>query len=520
MNMQMASADPREEFLYCSICLEIFTDPVTLPCGDNFCGDCIDNVMNTQEESGGYSCPKCGEMFLGQPKLKKNVVLCKIVDGFLSAYSEHEDYEVFCTYCIDSSVPAVKYCALCDASLCDKHMEVHSKSPEHVLSDPTTFAELEECDTYDEYYDCSGEDGCTCESCSWDAETECYSEEEQETPNDMLEKGEEPSPFKSISKYMEEVPEKGNMSGQDEKIPASSVDWKQFMDEQLQKKRHLEEMCNKTSQLSVSQHRDTGGSCNMKAETDEHRPMHEKHFNFINFVNLSHWGGGGVRGCRRVRIRRRGGSRGGCRGRGMEGAAGGRAQEHEGRGEGGRGVRRRAGIDGVAGRRGGGRRVSGRQEGQGEASFGRGRSRGGGGEGSGRGEWQRGRGKESFETRCSRRGIGRAGGGRGDGQGERGSVHRGAGREGVKGGGAAQNDSQEPGELQGAGRIPRISNIDTIKENFCFKLQLQGQITIICLRPDLQWELSGVSTVAENCIGSFFKMCDNRNTKVAICFSC
>ncbi|KAK2898022.1 nuclear factor 7, ovary-like [Channa argus] len=49
----MASAFYSED-LTCSVCLTIFTDPVTLPCGHAFCRQCITDVLNTEAQ-----CPQC-----------------------------------------------------------------------------------------------------------------------------------------------------------------------------------------------------------------------------------------------------------------------------------------------------------------------------------------------------------------------------------------------------------------------------------------------------------------------------
>ncbi|XP_040009908.1 nuclear factor 7, ovary-like [Xiphias gladius] len=49
----MASAFFSED-LTCSICLTIFTDPVTLLCGHSFCRQCITDIVNTQ-----HQCPQC-----------------------------------------------------------------------------------------------------------------------------------------------------------------------------------------------------------------------------------------------------------------------------------------------------------------------------------------------------------------------------------------------------------------------------------------------------------------------------
>ncbi|MEE6519490.1 hypothetical protein FKM82_031343 [Ascaphus truei] len=161
----MASADLREE-LTCPICLSIYTQPVTLRCGHNYCQGCIGSVWDSQEGSGLYTCPDCRAGFQERPALQRNLKLCNIVERFLSTQPEQEEAVIFCTYC-DSSVPAAKTCLLCDASLCDKHLKRHSKSVGHVLTDPTTSLENKKCPIHKEplkYY-CSEDAACVCVSC-------------------------------------------------------------------------------------------------------------------------------------------------------------------------------------------------------------------------------------------------------------------------------------------------------------------------------------------------------------------
>ncbi|KAM8923805.1 nuclear factor 7, brain-like isoform 3-T3 [Pelodytes ibericus] len=67
----MASASLLDE-LTCCICLNIYTDPVTLSCGHSYCLVCIGNVLDTQERSGVYSCPECRIEFQERPALEKN----------------------------------------------------------------------------------------------------------------------------------------------------------------------------------------------------------------------------------------------------------------------------------------------------------------------------------------------------------------------------------------------------------------------------------------------------------------
>ncbi|XP_018409143.1 PREDICTED: tripartite motif-containing protein 7-like [Nanorana parkeri] len=161
----MASADVREE-LNCSICLDVYKDPVTLRCGHNFCRACIDRVLDTQEASGGYSCPDCREKIQDRSALSRNVTLHNIAERFHSAQPAQEESGIFCTYC-DFSVPAVKTCLLCEASLCGKHLKKHGKSLEHVLVDPTTSLENRKCSIHKkilEYY-CTEDSTCICVSC-------------------------------------------------------------------------------------------------------------------------------------------------------------------------------------------------------------------------------------------------------------------------------------------------------------------------------------------------------------------
>ncbi|XP_018422004.1 PREDICTED: E3 ubiquitin-protein ligase TRIM39-like [Nanorana parkeri] len=159
----MASADLRDE-LSCSICLSIYTDPVTLTCGHNFCRVCIDRVLETQDDSGLYTCPECREEFQARPVLYTARALRNIAEKFHISQTDEEDTGIHCTYCVDSPVPAKKSCLLCESSLCGKHLSVHPKSTEHVLSDPTDSLRNRKCPIHKkivEYY------------CTWERVTIC-----------------------------------------------------------------------------------------------------------------------------------------------------------------------------------------------------------------------------------------------------------------------------------------------------------------------------------------------------------
>ncbi|XP_075434159.1 LOW QUALITY PROTEIN: E3 ubiquitin/ISG15 ligase TRIM25-like [Ascaphus truei] len=161
----MASADLREE-LTCPICLSIYTQPVTLRCGHNFCQGCIESVLDSQGASGPYTCPQCGKRFRERPAVQRNPTLCNRVERFLSTQPEQEEAVIFCTYC-DSCVPAAKTCLHCEVSMCEKHLKKHNKAVEHVLTEPTTSLKNRKCPVHKkllEYY-CTEDAACICVSC-------------------------------------------------------------------------------------------------------------------------------------------------------------------------------------------------------------------------------------------------------------------------------------------------------------------------------------------------------------------
>ncbi|XP_075037439.1 E3 ubiquitin/ISG15 ligase TRIM25-like [Mixophyes fleayi] len=164
----MASAKVREE-LCCSLCLDIYSEPVCLSCGHHFCMNCIENVFERQKESKIYICPECRTVFKKKPELIRSRKLCNIVEHFFSDKTK-KDGVVLCTYCIGFNTHAVKRCFLCEAFLCEEHLKVHSKSQEHVLIEANSNALVDsgrKCLTHNELrkYYCCQDDVFLCASC-------------------------------------------------------------------------------------------------------------------------------------------------------------------------------------------------------------------------------------------------------------------------------------------------------------------------------------------------------------------
>uniref|UniRef100_A0A3Q3FHB0 RING-type domain-containing protein n=1 Tax=Kryptolebias marmoratus TaxID=37003 RepID=A0A3Q3FHB0_KRYMA len=64
----------------CSICLELLKDPVTIPCGHNYCMSCIQRCWGEEDQKQTYSCPQCKRKFKFRPSLQKNYMLAEAIE--------------------------------------------------------------------------------------------------------------------------------------------------------------------------------------------------------------------------------------------------------------------------------------------------------------------------------------------------------------------------------------------------------------------------------------------------------
>lgn len=63
----------QENEVLLSICLDLLTDLETVPCGHNFCLDCIRTQWD-EDQKESHSCPQCRQSFSPRPALVKNRV--------------------------------------------------------------------------------------------------------------------------------------------------------------------------------------------------------------------------------------------------------------------------------------------------------------------------------------------------------------------------------------------------------------------------------------------------------------
>lgn len=125
----------------CSICLELFRVPVTLPCGHNFCKRCINNHWHKQEQvlagaEKGYTCPECRRVFEQRPELEKNVTLGSVVelarDGEARVLGTERSEVAHGELCLQHGRPLELYCedeqrcicCVCTVQQCQQHQRV------------------------------------------------------------------------------------------------------------------------------------------------------------------------------------------------------------------------------------------------------------------------------------------------------------------------------------------------------------------------------------------------------------
>lgn len=161
-----SSSHLREESLLCCICLEVFNDPVTTPCGHNFCKNCL---IKCWDSSQLCCCPLCKEKFTNRPAVKINTALRGIVEHFKETCTLDEA-EILCDFCTGTTQKALKSCLDCGMTFCKSHLEPHGHITElqkHKLINPLKNLAEYICQKHQKPLKmfCTDDQICVCEFC-------------------------------------------------------------------------------------------------------------------------------------------------------------------------------------------------------------------------------------------------------------------------------------------------------------------------------------------------------------------
>ncbi|XP_031721710.1 zinc finger protein RFP-like [Anarrhichthys ocellatus] len=156
--MATASSLLSEDKFLCSICLDVFTKPVTTPCGHNFCSACIHTYW---DGSDTCQCPLCKRVFPQRPELQVNTFVSELAAEFKTLVQVKASTpdpqlpgtaDVVCDICSEMKQNAVKSCLTCLVSFCEAHLEPHQRVASlkcHALLDPVKNFDHRMCKTHD-----------------------------------------------------------------------------------------------------------------------------------------------------------------------------------------------------------------------------------------------------------------------------------------------------------------------------------------------------------------------------------
>ncbi|XP_056588367.1 E3 ubiquitin-protein ligase TRIM39-like [Triplophysa dalaica] len=147
------------------MCLDVFNDPVTTPCGHNFCKNCLNKCWKNTK----CVCPFCKETFMKRPDLKINTTLRDVVQHFKEKI--HDDKpDVFCDICTEKK-KALKTCLMCQSSYCQTHLEPHTRVQrlkKHTLINPVINLDDYICQKHERPLElfCRDDHTCVCVFCT------------------------------------------------------------------------------------------------------------------------------------------------------------------------------------------------------------------------------------------------------------------------------------------------------------------------------------------------------------------
>ncbi|XP_019901977.2 E3 ubiquitin-protein ligase TRIM39-like [Esox lucius] len=157
-----------EEKFQCAVCLEVFNEPVYIPCGHIFCMACITRYWDSTEVC---QCPLCQIVFNRRPDLFVNPVISEMAAKITKSVEvKAEPGDVACDVCTGAKLKALRSCLECLTSFCEAHLQHHQNVvglKRHTLIDPVENLEDRMCMKHDKLLElfCQIDQTCVCQFC-------------------------------------------------------------------------------------------------------------------------------------------------------------------------------------------------------------------------------------------------------------------------------------------------------------------------------------------------------------------
>ncbi|XP_072514802.1 E3 ubiquitin-protein ligase TRIM39 [Salminus brasiliensis] len=170
--MSSSSSLLSEDLFQCSVCLNVFTQPVSLPCGHTFCLSCIQTQWMT---TGSPHCPKCAAVFMAPPELCENFFAEEMARQIREqrgkpTVEDHGAQVAVCDLCpAGKPLRAVKSCLVCLLSYCEQHVVSHeARFTKHTLVQARHPLEERMCKNHERPLElfCRYDQTCVCVLCT------------------------------------------------------------------------------------------------------------------------------------------------------------------------------------------------------------------------------------------------------------------------------------------------------------------------------------------------------------------
>ncbi|XP_076130084.1 tripartite motif-containing protein 16 [Alosa pseudoharengus] len=161
----------------CPLCMDTLRDPVTIPCGDTYCLECIKIYWDQYDHVGVYNCASCRATFTPRPVLRRNLPNVgspdprdpqRLPELTPFPYLQHDS---LCDFCTGRRNRAVKSCLVCLAYYCEMHIKPHYESAtfkRHKLVDETGHLDRKICPQHEKGLElfCRSDQMCICVLCT------------------------------------------------------------------------------------------------------------------------------------------------------------------------------------------------------------------------------------------------------------------------------------------------------------------------------------------------------------------